>query len=506
MTTTPEWISRSVSLLRSSPSKAAAKAADNADKNADKRAEKSLEKSADKTADKAAKPTPPRTTHERLQATLRRGQEALAPRALRRVLADLQAVIQPRTSELEGGRRAKEVADWYAQAQPEERRDMWLLMCEQFAPDATRFESAQKRYSAAAGTEDEGQAEIGLRRALLSPRTRLLQRFAAFTGGMRFLVDMRAELLPLLKSDKRLLSLDAELEHLFSTWFDVAFLELRRLSWDSPASLIEKLIKYEAVHDIRSWADLKNRLDSDRRCYGFFHPSLPQEPLIFVEVALVSSLSDSITPLLDEAAATTDIAKATTAIFYSISNTQTGLRGVSFGDSLIKNVVDTLCAEFPRLRTFATLSPIPGLRTWLGKNAGAMLDKLTDKQRAELGRAIGAEPLQAPQLLAAFDKSQALDAKSPVRQMLMRCAASYLARELSNGKPADPVARFHLGNGARVEQLNWGGDPSAKGHKQSYGLMVNYLYDLKRIDKHRSLLAEGKVAASKAIEGLCLPR
>ncbi len=210
--------------------------------------------------------------------------------------------------------------------------------------------------------------------------------------------------------------------------------------------------------------------------------------------------------MLDEAAATTDIAKATTAIFYSISNTQTGLRGVSFGDSLIKNVVDTLCAEFPRLRTFATLSPIPGLRTWLGKNAGAMLDKLTDKQRAELGRAIGAEPLQAPQLLAAFDKSQALDAKSPVRQMLMRCAASYLARELSNGKPADPVARFHLGNGARVEQLNWGGDPSAKGHKQSYGLMVNYLYDLKRIDKHRSLLAEGKVAASKAIEGLCLPR
>ena len=217
MTTTPEWISRSVSLLRSSPSKAAAKAADNADKNADKGAEKSLEKSADKTADKAAKPTPPRTTHERLQATLRRGQEALAPRALRRVLADLQAVIQPRTSELEGGRRAKEVADWYAQAQPEERRDMWLLMCEQFAPDATRFESAQKRYSAAAGTEDEGQAEIGLRRALLSPRTRLLQRFAAFTGGMRFLVDMRAELLPLLKSDKRLLPLDAELEHLFST-------------------------------------------------------------------------------------------------------------------------------------------------------------------------------------------------------------------------------------------------------------------------------------------------
>ena len=241
MTKTPEWIARSVSRLRAASSKTA-----------DKKADKNVDKSIDKSADKAAKSAPPRSTHERLEATLRRGQEALAPRTLRRVLTDLQAVIQPRTSELEGGRRAKEVADWYAQAQPEERRDMWLLMCEQFAPDATHFESARKRYAAAAGTEDEGQAEVSLRRALESPRTRLLQRFAAFTGGMRFLVDMRAELLGQLKSDKRLLSLDAELEYLFSTWFDVAFLELRRLSWDSPASLIEKLIKYEAVHDIRS--------------------------------------------------------------------------------------------------------------------------------------------------------------------------------------------------------------------------------------------------------------
>ncbi len=252
------------------------------------------------------------------------------------------------------------MAAWYAEAKPEERRDMWLLMCEQFAPDATRFKTAQKRYEAAAGTEDEAHAEVHLRRALVSPRTRLLQRFAVFPQGMRFLVDLRAELLPQLKGDKRLLPLDAELEQLFSTWFDVAFLELQRLSWDSPASLLEKLIKYEAVHDIRSWADLKNRLDSDRRCYGFFHPRLPNEPLIFVEVALVNEISDSITPLLDEDGAEVDIARANTAIFYSISNTQTGLRGVSFGDSLIKHVVETLSAEFPRLRTFATLSPIPG--------------------------------------------------------------------------------------------------------------------------------------------------
>ena len=489
---TPEWIARSVSRLRT--------AVPPTDKVVDKSSKAALDKTV---TDVVAKVAVPRSTHERLQATLRRGQEALSPRALRRLLADLQEVVASQVSEIEGGRRAQAVAEWYAKAEPEERRDMWLLMCEQFAPDATRFKSARQRYEAAAGTAEEGQAEISLRRALVSPRTRLLQRFSVFPQGMRFLVDMRAELLPLLKADKRLLALDAELEHLFSTWFDVAFLELRRLSWDSPASLLEKLIKYEAVHDIRSWADLKNRLDSDRRCYGFFHPRLPNEPLIFVEVALLDKMSASITPLLDEAAAPVDISRATTAIFYSISNTQTGLRGVSFGDSLIKHVVETLKQEFPRLRTFATLSPIPGLRAWLGKHAGAMIERLDERRRAELGRAVGFEPPQASHLLAAFDKAQALDERSPVRQMLLQCAAHYLARELQDGKPVDPVARFHLGNGARVERLNWAGDPSAKGHKQSYGLMVNYLYDLKRIDRHRTQLAEGQIAASREIEGLC---
>ena len=206
----------------------------------------------------------------------------------------------------------------------------------------------------------------------MSPRARLLQRFAIDPDGMRFLVDLRAELLPHLKADKRLLPLDAELEHLFSTWFDVAFLELRRISWDSPASLIEKLIQYEAVHDIKSWADVKNRLDSDRRCYGFFHPRLPDEPLIFVEVALVDRHQPTASRRCStRRAAPADLAKATTAIFYSISNTQAGLRGVSFGDSLIKRVVETLQDEFPRLKIFATLSPIPGFRAWLGKNAGA---------------------------------------------------------------------------------------------------------------------------------------
>ena len=459
------------------------------------------------TADAAAPARPAdapatgRSTRERLKATLRRRQEALSPRVLRRTLTELQAIVDPQVSEVEGGRRARGVAGWYAKATAEQRRDCWLLMSEQFAPDPGKLNAVREHYEAAQGTPEEGQAEVRLRKALVSPRTRLLQRFAVFPEGMRFLVDLRAELLPCLRSDKRLLALDAELETLFSTWFDVAFLELRRISWDSPASLIEKLIKYEAVHDIRSWADMKNRLDSDRRCYGFFHPRLDGEPLIFVEVALVDGIAASITPLLDEAAAPSNLDKATTAIFYSISNTQAGLRGVSFGDSLIKRVVETLKEEFPRLKTFATLSPIPGLRGWLGRHAGALIERLETKPRAELARALGREPT-AELVLSAWERPTQLEPKSPLRLLLLRGAAQYLGRELQDGKPLDPVARFHLGNGARIERLNWAGDPSPKGLKQSYGLMVNYLYDLKRLDKHRMLLSQGQIPVSGAIEDL----
>ncbi len=441
-----------------------------------------------------------RNTTGRLKATLRRGAEALSPRELRRVLADLQGAAASEVSDVEGGRLAEQVMQWYAGAAPAERQDLWRLLCEQFVPDVAKIQQARQRYEDALGTSGMGAAEKHLRRALLTPRMRLLQRFAVPPQGMRFLLDLRADLLPLLKTEEWLGTLDADLEYLFSTWFDVAFLEMRSLNWDSPASLLEKLIKYEAVHDIRSWADLKNRLDSDRRCYGFFHPRLPGEPLIFVEVALVGKMSDSITPLLDEAAAAADLTKASTAIFYSISNTQTGLRGVSFGDSLIKNVVEQLLQEFPKLRTFATLSPIPGFRHWLGKHADSVWEGADKRLRADLAKAVGNEALDSAQWLAVYDKPTELAADSAQAKLLIHAAAVYLGKTMEQGRPVDPVARFHLGNGARVERLNWAGDPSAKGVKQSYGLMVNYLYDLKRLDKHRSLLAQGKVPVSPAVE------
>ena len=444
-----------------------------------------------------------RSTRERLGAMLGRQGEALSPWVLRRTLRELQNVADPAVSDVEGGRRAAGVAGWYARATPEQRRDCWLLMSDQFPPDRSAIETARAAYDAARGTDEEARAEVQLRKAFASPRTRLLQRFAAFPEGVRFLVDLRAELLPHLKHEKRLLALDAELEDLFSTWFDVGFLELQRISWHSPAALVEKLIKYEAVHDIKSWADAKNRLDEDRRCYGFFHPRLPGEPLIFVEVALLQGMADSITPLLDEEGAADDLDKATTAIFYSISNTQTGLKGVSFGDSLIKRVVEELKGEFPQLKVFATLSPIPGLRAWLGKNAEAVLQAMPPRARQALARQLGQPELEASALLKALDGVSELGEKSALRRWLLGAAARYLGRDLdARGRPLDAVARFHLGNGARVERLNWLGDPSPKGLKQSYGLMVNYLYDLKRLDKHRALLAQGKVPVSGAMESL----
>ena len=444
----------------------------------------------------------PRPIAMRLQATLRQEGEALSPRLLRRALQELHSIVDSRVSEVEGGRRAMEVAAWHAQAPLAQRHELWLLMSEVFVADAQKTRDAQARFAAAVGTPDEAAAEVHYRRATVSPRRRLLQRFSVYAEGVAFLVDLRAQMLPFLKNDKRLTALDVELEYMFSTWFDVGFLDLRRISWDSPASLIEKLIKYEAVHDIKSWSDVKNRLDSDRRCYGFFHPRLPGVPLIFVEVALGDEMANGILPLLDEQAAASDLVKATTAIFYSISNTQPGLRGVSFGDSLIKRVVETLKVEFPKLRVFATLSPIPGLRSWLVKNAQAMLDKLPEKERMALGQAIGTESVSAGIFLAALESPLVLSEKSVVRRTLLRFATHYLGQAMLEAKPLDPVARFHLGNGARVERLNWAGDPSAKGIKQSYGLMVNYLYDLRRLDKHLALLAQGKVPVSTEIRDL----
>lgn len=450
-----------------------------------------------------AAPPPGASMRERLSAMLERGVDAFGAWNARRILRELEHVLDPAVSEVEGGRRAAAFAQWYADATAEQRQACWLLMSEHFTPDVSAIEAAHVAYEAARGTADEPRAELRLRRAFTAPRTRLLQRFSAYPEGVRFLVDLRAELLPQLRRDKRLAALDGELQELFSAWFDVGFLELRRISWDSPASLVEKLIRYEAVHDIKSWTDAKNRLDEDRRCYGFFHPRLGDEPLIFIEVALLREMAAGVVPLLDEEADAANLAKATCAIFYSISNTQTGLRGVSFGDALIKRVVDALQQEFPQLKLFATLSPMPGLRAWLQAQAPALLQALAPRARQALASELDLPELTAERLLATFDGLADWPEKSARRRWLLGAAARYLAREQTgDGRLLDPVARFHLGNGARIERINWLADPSAKGMRQSWALMVNYLYDLRRVDRYRAQLAQGRVAVSSAVEGL----
>src|SRR5216684_550588 len=308
------------------------------------------------------------------------------------------------------------------------------------------------------------------------------------------------------RRDPVLAGLELDLKALLASWFDVGFLALTRITWDAPAALLEKLIVYEAVHEIRSWTDLKNRLEADRRCFGYFHPRMPEEPLIFVEVALVQGMSDNVQSLLDEAAPVGDPVAADTAIFYSISNCQRGLAGISLGDFLIKRVVDNLAAELPHVRNYATLSPIPGFRAWLdqriieegGDLLAANEQKALQQLPSELaGLGLGVL-LGRPRWYA--DEKLALALRGP----LLRLCARYLLLEKSaKGRALDPVAHFHLTNGARMERLNWLADLSPKGMQQSAGIMINYLYRLAEIeDNHEAYTGEGRIAASVAISRL----
>lgn len=295
------------------------------------------------------------------------GPRSLADKDIPALLRQLQECADGMGGEVSARQRAARLAHTYLSLNEGGRRAMLRLIATEFGPDPARVAAAHAAWQAAIQTADPWQAEAELRGALRSRRTRILTQFNAIPQGVKFLVDLRADLLRFARQDPALAALDQELEVRLSSWFDVGFLELARITWQSPAAMLEKLIEYEAVHTIQSWADLKNRLDLDRRCYAFFHPRMPLEPLIFVEVALVDTLAGNVQALLDEAAPVFEASRASTAIFYSINNTQTGLRGVSFGNFLLKRVIDDLKRDFPRLSTFATLSPSPGW--WLGPPA-----------------------------------------------------------------------------------------------------------------------------------------
>lgn len=426
-----------------------------------------------------------------------------------RLKQQMRACLEGRGGEVSARARAAALGRAYLGLDREGRRNFLMVMAEEFGTDREAVDRALAAVSEASGPEAREMAEQELRAALEPGRLRLLTQFNGLPEGVRFLVDLRAELLSLREQEPRLAGLERDLKGLLRSWFDVGFLELRRITWDSPASLLEKLIGYEAVHAINGWDDLKNRLDSDRRCFAFFHPRMPDEPLIFVEVALVDDMSDRIQPLLDQHAPVLDPGDAGTAIFYSISNAQRGLAGISFGNFLIKRVVDLLASELPNLKTFATLSPIPGFRRWFDKELSgrgdALLTAAEKEKLQQLGEARGWPVV--PSLLAHGLEQEGWPEDAPLcrllREPLLRCGAQYLVNCKQDQRARDPVAHFHLSNGARMERLNFLGDISANGMRQSAGLMINYLYRLGDIEaNHEAYTGEGKITTSASIRGL----
>jgi malonyl-CoA decarboxylase len=411
--------------------------------------------------------------------------------------------LDGRGGEVTARARAADLGRSYLSLDAQGRERFLQLLAGEFDVDRHEIDRCCNALINASRADQRPAAERALRAALEPPRITLLRQFNALPEGVKFLVDRRAELIDLGQRDPLFAGLEEDLKRLLANWFDIGFLELKRITWESPAALLEKLMAYEAVHEIRGWTDLKNRLEADRRCFAFFHPRMPDEPLIFVEVALVLGMTGDIHALLDEAAPIEDPHSADTAIFYSISNCQRGLDGISFGDFLIKRVVDALATELPRLKVFATLSPVPGFRAWLERQDwGAGSNLLLPAERSAIEGLGGGTSTDS--LTALLDHHGDPQVVLALRDPLIRLCARYLLHERTpSGRALDPVAHFHLSNGARVERLNWLGDISPKGLQQSAGIMVNYRYLLSEIEpNHEAYRGEARVAASSAIRGL----
>jgi malonyl-CoA decarboxylase len=424
------------------------------------------------------------------------------------VEAQMLACLAARGGEVSARNRAAKLAETYlgldAAGQVE-----FLKTLARFDSDGEAITKAFEAWRAADTPKAKVRAREALRRALEPPRARLLTQFTTIPDGMKFLVDLRARLLELGKEDAELAGLESDLKHLLISWFDFGFLELHRIDWTSPALLLERLVAYEAVHEIRSWRDLKNRLDADRRCYAFFHPRMPLEPLIFVEVALVEGLAGNVQDLLDPKAPVLDPRKADTAIFYSISNCQKGLSGISFGNFLIKRVVELLSQEFRNIETYATLSPIPGFAAWLGEALGAKTQALPEHEAEALRKSLPGEGSAETRLLHALERPgwwRDPQLSRTLEGPLVKLCAHYLLHESAPANPKrarDPVAHFHLSNGARIERINWLADTSERGLRQSHGLMVNYLYDPAKIEAyHEDYAGAVKRNASTAVRKL----
>ncbi|QFU75177.1 decarboxylase [Halioglobus maricola] len=420
-----------------------------------------------------------------LNSVLSAGREILARRrpvttaaaGSTQALVDLCSELIEHRGEASGLALAQEITESYRQLSTDDRLEFFKRLATDFDIDREALLTAAELYR-----QDPAYANLQeITRATEAPRQKLFRRINTAPDGTRTLVALRGELLKLLRQHPELKPVDADLKHLFVSWFNKGFLELRSIDWASPAVVLEKLIDYEAVHEINGWEDLRGRLREDRRCFAFFHPAMGNDPLVFVEVALTDGIPGAIAPLIDRNREIMHPDEFSTVVFYSISNCHPGLAGVSFGNFLIKNVVEVLRKEVEGLKNFVTLSPVPGFRRWL-KNAdleGLVDPSLIDKVKAPVNRTV---------------------VEAEVQAALTRLCAHYLIREKSGALAKDPVARFHLGNGARLHRLHWGADLTGKGLEQSGSIMVNYLYDLDKIEiNHEEYFDEGKISAAKSV-------
>ena len=414
-------------------------------------------------------------------------QRRSAERGLAEFLRTCRRLLSARGEANSAAHAATALQQYQHLSEPEQLR-FFQHLDEDFGLTPAYVLDAAQRYAAAPTV----QTLMGLTAAAEPPRQELLRRLNRAPGGTAFIVQMRRQLLRLLPLHPQLAAVEADFLHLLSSWFNPGFLEMQQVDWNSPAQLLEKIIQHEAVHAIDGWDDLRRRLQPDRRCFAFFHPQLPAEPLIFVEIALVPVMPAAIAPLIEKAAQPVEARRFKVATFYSISNCQPGLRGVSLGNFLIKRVAERLHAEFPSIRTFCTLSPMPGFTRWLSE---------VDVAAAELN------PVRArlQGALASLDDRARLAARPSMsknqRDALLALSSIYL-RYVSPTAAGDPVAKFHLGNGARLQRINWAGDLSKNGLRQSYGMMVNYLYDLARVEQYHERFLEGSVVHAQAVARL----
>lgn len=398
-----------------------------------------------------------------------------------------------RRGEASGTMLAQRLFEDFEGAQPAAQLAFFDHLARHFGADDKALQRAIGAWRDTPGDE----AALALHHAAEPRRQELFRRLNYSAGGTYRLVKMREKLLALKREHPELTAVDADFRHLFTSWFNPGFLEMRPIDWRTPANILEKLIRYEAVHTIQGWDDLRSRLDPpDRRCFAFFHPQLADEPLIFVEVALTTETPNSIQALLGNGRTPRSADGATTAVFYSISNAQKGLAGVPFGSFLLKHAIDWLRHDVPTLETFVTLSPVPGFARWLAAERANPESPFLDAQaRAAL------ELLDTPDWPHEAAHTEAL------HDALVTAAAAYfLQAKSAKGEPLDPVARFHLRNGAELYRIHFLGDTSARGMEQAHGLMVNYRYVPDDLEKNHEAFAErGEVVASDDIKARLQP-